>query len=228
MNLILRAYNSLKFRHNQFNRKRKEEKLKRLRFKHKGIMDKVKANDFSIISSNCWGGSVYEDLKIPYLTPTIGLFFYAPCFIKMLNNLKHYMNETPIFISQSKYEEANEYRNDNYKYPIGLLGGDVEIQFLHYKSEEEALTKWEERKKRINWDNLYIACTDRDLMTLELMKEFDALDYPNKVIFTAKKYAKIQSAVKLQSYKNDMEVGDLYNQRYNVTKDFNISEWLKK
>lgn len=34
--------------------------------------------DFSIISNNCWGGSVYRYFGLPYQSPTAGLFFSLP------------------------------------------------------------------------------------------------------------------------------------------------------
>ena len=35
---------------------------------------KLNNTDFSIISNNCWGGSVYRHYGIPYLSPTVGLY----------------------------------------------------------------------------------------------------------------------------------------------------------
>ena len=189
-------------------------------------IQEITNTNFSIISANCWSGSVYENLKLQYQTPTIGLFFYAPCYIEFLKNLKHYLNCELKFTETSKYEDANKYRNEEFAYPIGILDNKVEIQFLHYTSNEQATSNWNRRKARIDFDNLYIAMTDRDLCTYELMQEFDKLSYKKKVIFTAKKYPEIKSSVYLSAYKKDTEVGDLYNQRENVTLDFDIKNWL--
>jgi uncharacterized protein (DUF1919 family) len=50
----------------------------------KGLPDKLyckvarirlKNQDFTIISNDCWGGGVYEDLQLQYTTPMVGLFF---------------------------------------------------------------------------------------------------------------------------------------------------------
>ena len=38
--------------------------------------------------------------------------------------------------------------------PIGILD-DIEVIFLHYKSEDEAYQKWNRRKERIVWDNIF-------------------------------------------------------------------------
>jgi uncharacterized protein (DUF1919 family) len=123
------------------------------------------------MSANCRGGSVYEDLKLPDQTLIVGLFFYAPCYLELLQNLKTNSNLTLTFATISKYQDASTYRDENCNYPIGVLGDTIEIQFSHYKAEAE--DKRERRKQRINWDNLFIACTDRAGMTKKLMTVFD-------------------------------------------------------
>ena len=47
--------------------------------------------DFSIISNNCWGGHVYRRYNIPYLSPTVGLYFYAEEYITFLQNIDKYL-----------------------------------------------------------------------------------------------------------------------------------------
>jgi uncharacterized protein (DUF1919 family) len=222
----MRIYKSVLFRYNHYIKGKRANKIERYKQKHDAYMRAVSVKDFTIISANCWGGAVYEDLKLPYLSPTIGLYFYAPCFMELLKDLKTTISLPLTFVESSKYEDANVFRNENYKYPIGKLGTGIEIQFLHYKTEEEARDKWERRKQRINWDNLFIACTDRDGMTKQLMTAFDDLSYENKVLFTAQPYTTIKSAHYLKAFKKDKIVGDLYNQRYVVSQNFNIEEWL--
>lgn len=207
----------------QVNKER--EKLKKKHYKNVGL---INVKQFTIISSNCWGGSVYEDLKIQYSTPTVGLFFFAPCFISFLKDLNLYIASTPKFINRSKYPEANSFIESQFWYPIGLLNENVEIHFLHYKSEKEALEKWERRKQRIVWENLHIACTDRDRMTAELMKEFDHLPFKNKILFSAKSYLGIKSLVVLKSFNKCKSVGDLYMEREKVSKNFKIYKWIAK
>lgn len=43
---------------------------------------KLERTDFSIISNNCWAGSVYRSYGLPYLSPTVGLYFFADYFIR--------------------------------------------------------------------------------------------------------------------------------------------------
>lgn len=192
----------------------------------KTLRNKVKNKNFTIISANCFGGSIYEDLGLPYNTPTVGLFFYAPCYIHFLKHLEVYLSTPLEFIHKSKYEEANAYRAGKHDYyPIGILN-DIEIHFLHYKSEIEARGKWDRRKVRINFDNLFIYMSDRDLCSTSLMREFDVLPFKNKLLFSAKKQNNIKSLYFLPAYEGADTIGDLYKNRWSYRKSFDVSKWL--
>jgi uncharacterized protein (DUF1919 family) len=124
---------------------------------------------------------VYQHAEMEYLTPTIGLYFHAPCFIKFITDLKGNLDKEITFITSSKYDEANTLRDKEKKYyPIGVLGGDMEIHFLHYKSNEEAIEKWNNRKKRINYNRLVFSFCDKFCCTPELIQAFDNLPYEKK------------------------------------------------
>jgi uncharacterized protein (DUF1919 family) len=91
------------------------------------------------------------------------------------------MNLPISFIDESKYEGLNSFREKNAFYPIGLIH-DIEIHFLHYQNEEEAKSKWEKRKKRMDKDSLRIKFSiGKDFGTIEHLKIFDALDYQAKL-----------------------------------------------
>lgn len=148
---------------------------------------RIKSRDFTVISNNCWAGKLYQYLDMPYLSPTVGLYFFADDYIKFVKNLKHYMSLDLKFIkaSQSKYCDILERKNQVEK-PIGILD-DVEIVFLHYKSESEAYEKWNRRKERINWDNIYYKFSKMNFCSDEHLKEFDSLPYKNKFMLTCNK-----------------------------------------
>lgn len=58
--------------------------------------------------------------------------------------------------------------------------------FVHYGTFEEAKSKWEERFKRVNYDNIFIIM-DRGLDARdEVLDQFSDLPYSNKVFFTDK------------------------------------------
>lgn len=71
-------------------------------------------------------------------------------------------------------------------YPICSLD-DITIYFVHYHSFEECVNKWNERKKRINFDNILLTFTDQNGCTDELVERFSILPY-RKVMFSSKFY----------------------------------------
>lgn len=151
----------------------------------------------TIISSNCNGEFIYYDMKLRFMSPTINLSFEMNDYVKMLENLRWYM-EQPI----------SPYDDPRFNYPTGMLG-DVEIRFNHYKTFEEAVNKWEERKRRIDWDNLFVLGIDGDNCTYESIKRFDSLPYKHKVIFTHKEYPEFKSAYYIKGFEKETGVGVL-------------------
>lgn len=166
------------------------KELKRLRLKN---------TQPTIIASNCIGTFMYYDMKLQFRSPTINLSFEMNDYVRFLENLKWYL-EQPVV----------PYEDDRFDYPCGMIG-DVEIRFNHYKTFEEAAAKWNERKARIDWDNLYIVGVDRDDCTYDSIKRFEALPYPNKVIFTHKPYSEFSSAYYLSGFESEKCVGVVTN-----------------
>ncbi|MDA7558640.1 DUF1919 domain-containing protein [Flavobacteriaceae bacterium] len=186
----------------------------------------IKNKEFTIICNNCWAGQIYQKLDIPYLTPTVGLFFYLPCYIKFLENFDFYLKENLIFIKISKYDLANSNRESNW-YPIAKID-DVEIHFLHYKTEEEADNKWNNRKNRINRENFLVVGSERDLCDESIIRRFQKLPFKNKVFFTANKYNNDASLIHIKDYEKQGVVGDIYTENDVIHKYFNIFKWLNQ
>lgn len=169
----------------------KEKLYIRIKVRLYKLINRIGLNnrDFTIVSNNCWGGFMYQKFGLKYNTPFIGLFIYAPDYIRMLNDLERYMNEKLNFISpeNSKYK-IQMIKNNNFgTYPIAKLD-DIELHFLHYKNDNEARNKWEKRVKRINYKNMLIKFSDSDLCNESLIKEFNKLKFKNKICFTSKPY----------------------------------------
>lgn len=161
---------------------------KTCRYFYKKIQRKrLKVNGFSIISNSCIGGQIYHDLGLKFLSPTINIQIHDVDFYKFVVNLKEYLNYELRFIQTQE------------QYPIAFLG-DIKLYFVHYKTEEEAASKWYERCKRINWDKLYIICSDRPCgkeVSHEDMLSLKNVKCANKAIFSTRKYDDIDYIVQL-------------------------------
>lgn len=179
---------------------------------------RLKNRDVSIISSNCSGAFMYYDLGMRYLSPTVNLSIEMNDFVKMVKDLKWYMEQELVEL------------NEKSECPMGMLG-DVKIYFIHYDSFKDAKTKWEERKKRINWDNIFIVGSEKDQCTYDTIKNFEQLPYKNKVIFTHKEYPEFSSAYCIKGFEEKEELGVITNFKDQILKrryldDFNYVEFL--
>lgn len=163
------------------------------------VKKKVDFSEISLISQNCIGGIIYHDANQRFLSPTVNLYILPKDFIKFVNNLDYYLSLTPN-VKMGK------------DYPIGTLG-DIQINFMHYSSPEEAVEKWEERKRRINFNKIFVIMVERDGFDDEDFKEFLKINYP-KILFTRnEKYISINS-VYLKKFKNEKELPDIIPGRY--------------
>ena len=143
---------------------------------YKKLKKRLTNSNFSIISSNCFGTFMYHNLNEKFNSPTINLFFSQNDFYQFVLHLKEYL-ET----------ELVEITDDTVTYPIGGLtynGYTVRINFMHYKSFEEAKSKWNERKHRIDFSNIYIIQLITTGITQEYLDKFAALPYKHKMLIT--------------------------------------------
>jgi uncharacterized protein (DUF1919 family) len=151
---------------------------------------KIKYTDFTIISNNCWSGLIYQKFGIRYATPTIGLFFMDEDYIKFISNLDYYLSLPLNFIKPRETKYYNHLfaeKHQEITYPIARLG-DIEIFFMHYHSEKEAVEKWTKRISRINRNRLLVEMSQRDTIGIDILQRFEALPYKNKICFTAEEY----------------------------------------
>jgi uncharacterized protein (DUF1919 family) len=135
-----------------------------------------------IISNNCWGGLVYKHLNMPYMTPFVGLYLYAPCYIQLLRHM------TPFTFASLSESKTSRYRIDN-TYPVGLINNSWEIHFVHYESWSEARDAWHRRSQRMfnSFDsgNIVMKFCDRDAYDGSLLDEFYSLPIGRKIFFSS-------------------------------------------
>ena len=187
----------------------------------------LKDKNFVIISDNCWGGTLYEWYKREYNSPFVGLFIYAPCYIKLLSNLDHYLKQDLIFTEKSKYPKwANAY-------PLALLD-DVEIHFKHYKTETEAKDKWDRRKARMltesNLEHYFFQMSDYYLAEKEHFISFHNMPFKNKLSFSVKNFPELKDKNHFkiyESYKKDKNKVPNGKKLFKLTfLYFDINKWL--
>jgi len=175
--------------------------------------------DFSIISSNCNGGCILHDLGMRFNSPFVNLWIKPKDFLKLLKDIHHYMSCDIVFTKE-----------EGIHYPVGLLD-DVRIYFQHYKTEQEAKSKWMDRVKRINYSNLFVMFSDRDGCTESDLKEFDQLPFENKVVFVHKPHPEINSAFYIRGFEEEESVGicSRYKSPFTLEKfydDFDYVGWF--
>lgn len=135
----------------------------------------VAEKNISIISNHCWGGYTYHSLRAEFLSPFINMFITQDDYINLLEHFDEYMEEDVVYLKDAY--ETNLRRN----YPIGILeGSGIKLWFNHYETFEDAKQKWQQRKKRINKDALFIEMQTDDEKILE---RFDALPFKHKIAF---------------------------------------------
>lgn len=135
----------------------------------------LKRNTPTIIASNCWGGIVYNQLGLEFKSPFINMFEEHEDYIKILKNLSYYMDCDLEFIREGLDNISGQV------YPI-VKCDDVYLHFNHYRTYEDALECWNRRKKRINWDNLFVMFFEDNERRA---KEFADLCYNKKICFTS-------------------------------------------
>lgn len=151
---------------------------------------KLVNTDFSIISNNCWGGLIYQKFGLRYTSPTVGLFILDEDYLKFVESLDYYLEQSLVFIDpRTSIHHDYLYREHNKEitYPVARLD-DIEVFFMHYHSKEEAEAKWKYRAARINRKRLLVKFSQRQSNTLDILERFAAVSRKNKLCFTPLQY----------------------------------------
>ena len=142
------------------------------------LRHRLKNRDFTILAPTCIAGVIYHELGVQFLSPTINLWMYDKDFLKFVHNLDEYLSYELRFVSGIDPTPT-------------AFCGDILIHFNHYQTDEDARSKWEERKTRINRDNLFIIMADQPdggVITHEDMLSLKDIDCKGKIVFTVKDY----------------------------------------
>ena len=204
----------------------KDSRLKKIYFRLIGEIkkNKLKVDDFTIISNNCFGGVFYRNNHLQYNSPTCGLAMMADDYIKFIYNMKHYLEIDEIReinIEESKYKD--HLMKTKYAGVIGKLD-DIELMFVHYGTIREAEEKWNRRKKRINYERIIYKFNDQNLCKYSNLKAFDDFKAKNKICFTAKKYDELNTIQLKKFEKYEYVLSDTRPKDY--SKYFDIYKYI--
>lgn len=106
-------------------------------------------NGISIFSNLCWGGIAAHTLGIECCSPTKNLWIGEDVFPKFLEQIEYYLSLEPVF---KGWSDARG-RFDKAKYPILALD-DITLYCNHDTDPDEAIEKWQRRKKKVHYDNM--------------------------------------------------------------------------
>ncbi len=156
----------------------------RVRLHIRNKIDRLRLNNpnVSIITNHCMGGIICHDLGIQFNSPTVNLKILPSDFIKFAENLEEYISKDIV-----------EVEDDSVSYPVGMLG-DVKLWFVHYETFEQAVSAWNRRKKRINWDNIRVMLTVREECSDDILSHFEKLPY-KKVVFANEEHTNFPSVI---------------------------------
>lgn len=193
---------------------RLKERLRKLRFNF--IRSSQIEGGKTLLCNNCTRAMVLHDYSLRFDTPTVNLFIRPKDYIELLSDIKRYM--------QSEIEDIT-FEN---KYPVGLLGGKIRIDFLHYSSFEEAVASWKRRAARIDYNHIYAVLVERDRCTYEDLQRFDSLQFVHKVALVHKRYPDIKFSFVINYSGEDGLLGQIIDYRGHFGKRYyNQFDWKR-
>ena len=178
-----------------------DEKLQLYNERQKMIDINLFPKDLTIISNTCIGGRLYNDYHQKFLVPTIDFYMDPDSFVKFCKDLEYYLN--------CEIKPLPNYKNEYLSNFLFCDIGGLIAGFSHTNdSYDKLIAKWNERKKRVNYDNIVIIATDRNVLgkviskcSEETIKEFGKIPY-KKVLFSITPY-KYEYVEYLPSFKNE-------------------------
>ena len=185
------------------------------------MRSQLKNQNITFLTPNCMGGILFHDLGLKFMSPTVNLMMTQTDFVKFVLSMDDYLKK-----------ELSFFKHLDYDCPCANLE-DLTICFTHYASEKEAAEKWKERAKRINKDNMFIFCEERDGITESEIRKLADIKVRGIVVFTANKYDDIPYALYIPKYRDAGEVGNVLKRNYlddsrEYEKYFDFVKWFNE
>ena len=190
---------------------------------------RLQGHAFTLVTNNCWGAHIYQILGRAYQSPFIGLFIPPEDYMRLIPDVVRLVRSPVEFIGVSRHEAVEDFRaRRELRYPIGLLGSEVELHFMHYQSREEAAEKWGRRTARCSWDrnSLFFKFCDHDGATDDQLRAFDDMAELSRVCFVGRRVDGTARAVFVKDCVSERvpDGGELskLSPRY-----FSVVDWIK-
>ena len=131
---------------------------------------KLKESRPTIFAMNCFGGVIYHRFGLPFYSPMINMFTGDRDMMNFLSDPIRYINSELRFYKNSE---------QNGGYPIFCIENNFFLYMNHYAKlgADFAKEKWNERKARINWDNVIAFVNTNNPKVLD---EFEKLPFDKK------------------------------------------------
>lgn len=191
---------------------------------------KLKIEDFTIISNNCWGGTIYESYGIKKMSPTVGMFIMPEDYLKFCEKFDYYISQSLVFINpdSSKWKTQLCQKSNWNTYRIGRLA-DIELHMLHYHDENIALKKWNSRIMRINKKRILYKFNDQNGATPDHIRRFIELPLKNRLCFVASKNYRVNDEVILIKQPSRYVNGIMASREpFGKTKYIDMTEYINR
>jgi uncharacterized protein (DUF1919 family) len=180
-----------------------KHRLKSIRNHAGAILNRagLEREDFTVLSNDCWGHALYEELGLPLRTPFIGSGMHADCFLRFLADIEGYLSSPLKFAPDSSYASVRRLRKQRHAWPVGLLRGEVEIHFLHSYSEEESRRIWEAGCESVNLNRIAVKFSShKDGASQQHIDQFAALPFERKLLIAPQPLPDIACAIHTPDY----------------------------
>ncbi len=132
-------------------------------------------NPVTILSDDCWGGRVYHRLGLKFSSPTVNIWWNRGEYARFIEDPKFFLE------SELKMEEEGDItKGINPKGSLGVGNDRVVLHMVHEHTFAQAKEKWDRRRERINYDNIFIKMGFTTNLDEECKKKcFSAFDKVN-------------------------------------------------
>lgn len=120
---------------------------------------------------------VYQSLGLEMNSPTINMFCLGMNYIEFLNNYRHYLGMDMVPYSGEKVYIQGTLGDETF-IPKGVIDSEILWYFNHSFNAESAVAKWNERRKRVNFENIAVLMI---MSTNEEAYVFESIEVPRKI-----------------------------------------------